>query len=60
MDSTGPWSKQDLFFLDDALRRGLPFAELAGFLGRNVDEVREKARALGMACEEFNDGKRKI
>jgi hypothetical protein len=55
MDSTGPWSRQDLFFLDDALRRGCSFAEVAGFLGRNVDEIREKARELGIACEEFKD-----
>jgi hypothetical protein len=53
MDSTGPWSKQDLFFLDDALRRGLSFAEVAGFLRRNVDEIREKARELGIAREDF-------
>jgi hypothetical protein len=47
MHSTGPWSKQDLFFLEDALRRGRSSAEVAAFLGRQVDEIREKARELG-------------
>jgi hypothetical protein len=48
MDSTAPWCKQDLFFLDDALRRGSSFAEVAGFLCRHEGEVREKARELGI------------
>ena len=50
MDSTAPWCKQDLFFLDDALRRGSSFAEVAGFLCRHEGEVREKAKELGW-CE---------
>jgi hypothetical protein len=48
MDSTAPWCKQDLFFLDDALRRGSSFAEVAGFLCRHEGEVREKAKELGI------------
>jgi hypothetical protein len=38
------WLKADLFFLRDALRRGLSFAEVASFLCRSEDEVREKAK----------------
>jgi hypothetical protein len=37
------WSTADLLFLRDTLRRGLSFAEVANFLGRTEDEVREKA-----------------
>jgi hypothetical protein len=37
-------------FLDDALRRGSSFAEVAGFLCRHEGEVREKAKELGW-CE---------
>jgi hypothetical protein len=42
-----PWSKPDLLFLHDALRRGLSFAQVAGFLRRTEDEVRQKAKELG-------------
>ena len=48
MDSTAPWCKQDLFFLDDALRRGSSFAEVAGFLCRHEGEVREKPKEPGI------------
>jgi hypothetical protein len=41
-----PWPRQDLFFLDDALRHGGSFAEIASFLCRDEDEVREKAKEL--------------
>jgi hypothetical protein len=44
-----PWAKADLFFLEDALRRGLSAKEVAGFLGRTADEVQAKARELGEA-----------
>jgi hypothetical protein len=40
------WEKADLFFLDNALRHGISVEEVAGFLGRPVDEVRAKAREL--------------
>ena len=41
-----PWEKADLFFLDNALRRGMSVEDVAAFLGRPVDEVRAKARQL--------------
>jgi hypothetical protein len=41
-----PWEKSDLFFLRDAVQRGVPYAKIAGFLGRTEAEVREKSRAL--------------
>jgi hypothetical protein len=37
------WEKADLFFLLNALRHGMSIEEAAGFLGKSVDEVREKA-----------------
>jgi hypothetical protein len=40
------WTKSDLLFLIDALERGMSFIELAGFLRRREDEVRDKAREL--------------
>jgi hypothetical protein len=40
------WLKTDLFFLMASLRRGMSFAEVAAFLRRREDEVREKAREL--------------
>jgi len=45
-DMRKPWVKADLFFLEDSLQRGMLLAEIAGFLGRTADEVREKARGL--------------
>jgi hypothetical protein len=48
MHSTAQWCNQDLFFLADALRRGSSFAEVARFLCRHEDEVREKAKELGI------------
>jgi hypothetical protein len=43
------WCNQDLFFLTDALRRGgMSYAEVAGFLGRDVGEVRDEANRLGV------------
>ena len=41
-----PWARADLFFLEYSLRRGMSLVEIAGFLGRTVDEVREKAKSL--------------
>jgi hypothetical protein len=41
-----PWTDADLFFLKDALARGMSFADVARFLVRTEDEVREKAREL--------------
>ena len=49
MHPTTPWCRQDLFFLEDSLRSGSSFGEVAGFLSRCEDEVREKAEELGIA-----------
>ena len=41
-----PWARADLFFLDHTLRHGMAVEEVAGFLGRDSEEVRAKAREL--------------
>ena len=41
-----PWAQADLFFLVDALARGMSIAEVAAFLGRTEDEVRGQREAL--------------
>jgi hypothetical protein len=38
-----PWDKNDLFFLLDAVERGMSYGRIAGFLGRSEAEVREKS-----------------
>jgi hypothetical protein len=43
--SNEPWANTDLLFLKLSLEQGMSFAEVAGFLGRAEDEVREKALA---------------
>ena len=45
---TAPWCHQDLFFLQDTLRRGASFSEVAGSLCRHEGEVREKPNELGL------------
>jgi hypothetical protein len=40
------WARADLFFLKDSLERGMSLAEIAGFLRRTEDEVREKSEDL--------------
>jgi hypothetical protein len=40
------WARADLFFLKDSLERGMSLSEVAGFLRRTADEVREKAKDL--------------
>jgi hypothetical protein len=45
-DMDKPWARADLFFLKDSLERGMSLAEVAGFLRRTTDEVREKAKSL--------------
>jgi hypothetical protein len=45
-DMGNSWERADLFFLKDSLERGMSFAEIAGFLRRTADEVREKAKDL--------------
>jgi len=41
-----PWTDADLFFLKDALARGMSLGDIAGFLSRTEEEVQEKAREL--------------
>ena len=41
-----PWARADLFFLKDSLERGMSLAEIAGFLRRTTDEVREKVEQV--------------
>jgi hypothetical protein len=54
MRFTPPWCGQDVFFLTDALQRGgMSYAEVAGFLGRDVGEVRDKAKRLGVKRGHF-------
>jgi len=36
------WPRADLFFMKDALNRGMSCAEVAGFLSRTEEEVREQ------------------
>ena len=45
---TEPWLKSDLLFLEVSLRNGMAVAEVAGFLARNEDEVRDKAEELSL------------
>ena len=44
--SGAEWNSADLFFLSNALRRGMPVDRVAGFLNRAPAEVRVKAREL--------------
>ena len=37
------WDKADLFFLADALKRGMSIEEVARFLNRSEEEVRRRA-----------------
>jgi hypothetical protein len=43
---TQQWLKSDLLFLKLSLQSGMHLAEVAGFLARTEDEVREKAEEL--------------
>ena len=38
--------KSDLLFLKDSLKRGMPIAEVARFLGWDEDDVRRKAKEM--------------
>jgi hypothetical protein len=42
-----PWDKNDLFFLLDAVERGMSYGRIAGFLGCSEAEVREKSQFAG-------------
>jgi hypothetical protein len=46
------WDKADLLFLHDALRHGMSAENVAGFLGRTADEVREEAQRLDIITDE--------
>jgi hypothetical protein len=40
------WLPSDLFFLKDALERGMTLAEASGFLSRDEGDVRRKAKQM--------------
>jgi hypothetical protein len=40
------WLPSDLFFLKNAIEHGMTHAEVAGFLSRDEDEVRKKAKQM--------------
>jgi hypothetical protein len=44
--ATQQWLKSDLLFLKLSLESGMGVAEVAGFLARSENEVREKAEEL--------------
>jgi hypothetical protein len=46
MTTGSAWNKADLLFLVDALMRGAAEDDVANFLGRSTDEVREQADML--------------
>jgi hypothetical protein len=41
-----PWLTSDVLFLEIAALRGMSLQQIAGFLGREEGEVRDKAKAL--------------
>jgi hypothetical protein len=47
-NSGEPWSEADISDLTNELARGQTFAETASFLCRDEDEVRQKAKELGL------------
>jgi hypothetical protein len=47
-NSGAPWSEMDISDLTNELVRGRTMAQTASFLCRNEDEVRQKARELGI------------
>ena len=53
-NSDEPWSEMDISDLTNELARGQTMAQTASFLCRDEDEVRQKARELGLV-----DGPRK-
>lgn len=48
-NSGAPWSEMDISDLTSEIARGRTFAQTASFLCRDADEVRRKARELGLA-----------
>jgi hypothetical protein len=51
-----PWLRSDLVFLKDSLGRGMSLVEVAAFLRRRENEVRENAREVEV---HFPRGRRK-
>src|SRR4029079_12918166 len=47
-NSGAPWSEMDIIDLTRSFDSGETFARTAGFLCRDEDEVRQKARQLGL------------
>jgi hypothetical protein len=47
-NSGEPWSEADISDLKNEIDRGRTLAETASFLCRDEDEVRQKARQLGL------------
>jgi hypothetical protein len=47
-NSGEPWSEMDISDLTNELTRGQTFAETANFLCREEDEVRQKAKEVGL------------
>jgi hypothetical protein len=41
-----PWARADLFFLRDALARGMSFLDVARYLRRTEHEVRERSKEM--------------
>ena len=48
-----PWSEMDLLDLGNAVATGQSVAEIADFLCRTRQDVREKARELGIVLAEW-------
>jgi hypothetical protein len=48
-----PWSEMDLTDLANCLTLGTPIEEIANFLCRDVDEVREKITALAARLDGY-------
>jgi hypothetical protein len=48
-NSGEPWSEMDISDLKNELAHGRTFAQTASFLCRDEDEVRQKAKELGLA-----------
>jgi hypothetical protein len=52
--ASSAWPKTDLLFLTYALKHGMSFAEVAGFLRRTEEQVREKAKELNIRPNPVN------
>lgn len=49
------WLPSDLFFLKDALGRGMTCGDVAGFLSRGEEEVRNKAKQMKIPYGKLRD-----